>query len=1248
MRPASRGWVALLVAAGCAASSGGKEPAAGAARSQRARAPEASAAAFDDWLLRADAAAAATRFRSAAERDPLDPWAHLGEAMLAERSLDEPAEAEALRALLAAAPDHPLAPVAVRRLAEIGLGSPRLLERADAALAGELAASRLHGLAAYRARVARAVFAEVRGRSEEAARQRRDNGSVSAWSLAGPFGAYHALEFDEPFAPEKGPWLPRFERSGQAPVESRTLPAPDGAPSLDGEPLGGDVFYLASDLRLERGGGYLLALGSSVSMKAFLDGEPMGERRAFEGWPATVQVVPVALPPGTHRLLVKLTRGHARATFAVSLARKDGAPSDAAWTAAAGGGGPVRAGHPPSPLLPARALSDALAPEAGPALARLVAARDRIDVDRQASIALLDEAQAMLPRAAPVRSARAAAVVGDPSQADRTAHARAEADWREALRIDPGDAATRVALAELALSGDRLDDAQALLSGLSDGAARRPAAMLLRSRLLSARSFSEAAEALALEAWQRDGSCAGASLVLEMASRRDALTREDESAAALAACPGGKERLAEHLRIRGDLGGAERAWSEVARASPAREDARLALARVLVAEGRPDAAAAELEGLSRVWPRDPRLLRRLAEVLELAGHPSAARAARERALALDGSDLTLRRALALEDGTEVLAALAEDGPKTMRAYEADGKRPPTSAALVLDAAAVETYPDGSHTERVHQVIQVLDTKGVEKWGEVEVPGGAALLQLKTWKRDGRVLEAEDPGGDKRTLSAAGLEPGDYLEVEWMRGRSTRGPAVPGWSADPFFFKGEDLPFFHSTYAVAGPAGTLEVDARHRDAPRVVREGDRDVVRADAWRVPAEVPEPDSPSMTEFFPMVQVGSGAGLEAAALAAADVFADRLRRSQEIEALAASVALPEGAAKPLSGEVLLRAAYDRVMEKVEGSGSLADQAAHVVSRGRGSRTLALLALLKALGIPARLVLVRPFYADPASFRFPRLDLYSQAVIRARVDGRTFCLDPSVRWAPFGLIPSAARGVDGLALPGPGEPLEAVRTPADAGEDRYEVELKISLHPDGSALLEGSERFTGFDAAGAKAALEQVDARGRRQVVEHGLARTFRGLALETLEFEGERRTGEPLVIRYRARVPGLARASEGRLLVDAVPFPARLGARFAQLGTREAPLLIAADERAAVRVVVVPPQGLVPEPQKAREVAGAQGRYRREERVVDGALVRQDRIELSRARVAVADYAAFARFATEVDEAQAVPMDVGAAPGQ
>ncbi len=1190
---------------------------------------------FDAWLRGGDPAAAAARFRADALRDRRDPWPHLGEAMLAERSLDEEAEVEALLALVADAPSHPLATVALRRLGEVSLSNPTLADRVDARLAAALDAGGLPGLAAYRARVVRAAVAEMRGDLPAAARLRAGNGAAVAWSLAGPFGAFHALDLARPFPPEQGAWPP---------PGARDLPAPDGAVSLDGEVVPGDVWYLAADVTLARGGAYLLATGTTASARILVDGKPVAERRAWAGWPPAVQVGRISLGPGTHRVLVKLTRGGGRANLALALAREDGSPADVAWSPARTPGPAAVAGEPPATILGARALAGLLEPEAGPVLSRLVAARDRMENDRQAAVALLDEAAALAPTAAPVRAARGEALVGDATLAERTARARAEADWKEAARLDPADAATRLLLADAALGSGRTDDAEILLGSLPEKAQARNRARLSRARLLVARSWPEAAEALALEA-TRTGSCAGASILAEMASRRDAVALEDEAVQALGRCPGGPERLADHRRERGDLAGAAAAWTAIARAGPARIDARSSLVRVLVARGDLAAAAAEMEDLSRIWPNDPRLWKRLAELVELAGRGEEARAARERSLALDGSDLALRRALALEGGREVLDDLAVDGPATIRAYEAARIPPSTSASLVLDAAAVEAWPDGSATERTHQVIHVHDARGVEKWGEVEVPPGATFLRLQTRKHDGRVLEPESHGGDKRTLSAAGLEPGDYLELEWIRSRPARGPAIPGWISDPFFFRGEELPFFLSTYAVAAPRGRLQLDAKHMPEPPVVQEGGRDVMRAEAHRAAPLVPEPGAPGISEYVPMVMAGYGDGIDGAALTVADAFLERIRGSREIDALARSLRYPSGR-PPRSGEELLRAAHAAVMERIDANGPITDQASHVLSRSRGNRTLLLAALLEAAGVPVRLALVRPFYTDPQPWRFPRLDLYGVPVLRVETEGRVHWIDPSVRWAPFGALPPSAWDAEVLVLPHPGEALRRERTPPGPGPDRSDVVVRIALDADGDARIEGVETYSGFEGAGAKLALEPLDATSRRRAVEQSLSRGFRSLLLEEVAFEGERQVGTPLVIRWKARVSGLARPSGGRTAIDDTPYPARLGARFAPLASRESPLLIGVDERSSLRIEVTPPPGAQPAPGAPVRLEAPQGSYARTETVEGGKLVREDRLLLRRARVSPDEYPAFARFTAAVDEAQGLPMDVGPAP--
>ncbi len=1214
------------------------------AESESASARDLAAGGFHAWLYRDDATAAAVRFAAALKRDPRDPWARLGAAWAARRVLDDAAESDHLLALATGAPSHPLARVALRRLGELAELAPPLAQAVESGLAPALAAGKLRGLAAYRARVARAASAEARGDYELAARVRAENGAVTAWTLVGPCGAYHALDMDRPFPPESGA-LRCNAPPGISAVEARELSFPEGTAALDGEPATGDIYYLVADVRIARGGRYIVAVGSTAALEASLEGEPLAERRSFETFPPLVQFVPRELRAGSYRLLLKMGRGASAASAAAAFAREDGAPSDAIASAATGERSfarPARSRRLPETTGTALQLEQVLEPEAGPVLARLVAARDQVDGNREAAKVLLDEAAALLPQATPILAAVGDARRDDPTLADRVARARAEAAYDQALARDPGDAEVRLSRAELMRAGERSEDAQALLASLPEPQASQPRALLMRARVAWARGFAEGAERLATEARRRGGHCQALEILYELSTRRDALARSDELAQALAFCPGGRERLAGHRRLRGDAAGAVAALAPLVGFFPARVDLRLTLARALVARGDPRAAAEEVGAVARLWPRDARLEKRRAELLELAGDAAAARRARERALRLDGTDLGLRRALALEDGREILAEYAEDGREAIRAWKGKGLRPQTSSAFVLDTAAVLANPDGSSTERIHQVIQVLDQRGVERWGEVGLPPGAQVLELRTLKADGRVLEPED-GGEKRTFSLPGLEPGDCVEYEYLHASAPRGPAVPGFSADPFFFRVEGSPMFRSSYVVAAPAGIgLQVDAHHMESPQIKMEGDREVLRVVRTEVPALVDEPSDPGGQEYLPFLQVGTGAGGEALQSALGDAFVERTRPTVEVATLARSIARPaEG--PPPSGEARVRAAYEKVNEVIEGQGgSWAESASQVLSRGRGSRTVLLKAVYRVLGIQARLALVRLFTSDPSPYRFPRPDLYGHAVLRVQDGGKTYWLDPSTRYTPFGQLAAAARGAEVLVLPEPGEAPEVSRTPDDDGPDGRQVNLVGTLGSGGDAVIEGVERYLGFEGAVARAMVERLDAQARRQIAEQSLTRSFRGLTLDSLEIEGERRMDEPLVLRWRVRVPQLARMEAGRAVVDATPFPVQLGARYATLAARETPLLIGSTERFALHVELALPPGLHAAGEN-REVLTEFGSYRRFEREEGGRLVRDDRFELRRSRIAPGGYPAFARFAKSVDEAQEAPLVLG-----
>ncbi len=1196
---------------------------------------------FEAWLERGDVASAEGGFRAAVEDDAADPWGRLGLALLARRSLDSSAELSHLLAVVGAVPDGAVALVALERLAELARTGPDADRAIEAGLAELASAGRLRGVAAFRARVARISAAESSGDADAVARLRQEYGAATEWTVVGPFSPLPVIDFDAELPTDRGqlpaeaPVLP-----GAPPAPARRIPTPDGLLTLPGDPGDDGLTLMASDVRLSSGGRYLLVLWTQGSAKVQLDGAPVAERRAFQREEALTQVRELELSPGLHRLVARFAPEGQGTSIAVGLARADGQPSDAAWTAPAPGAFPpsVAGELPPQPWT-AASLSRALERGGGPVVARWLAARAIVRMDWEGAKALLVEAAARAPAAGPVRTALADALLDDPTLDPQVARSRGEAELRRALARDPADGEARLTLSSLLRQSDRAADAEVLLADLPAVVADRPAARVERAAVARARGAPELADALATLA-SAEGSCEARELVYESAVARDAVAQVDALARELLTCPNGRDRLVRHLERHGEPAAALEAAAPIARARPSSMEAALTRAGLHLASRDVAGALRELEGVAAFWPGSARLWKRIGNVRELAGDLAGARAARERALAADGSDLALRRALALEDGREVLDELREDGDAAIRAYEGAGGSGDTSTALVLDASAQLFHPGGAVTDRTHQIIHVLDQHGVDKYGDVRLPPGAELLALRTRKRDGKTFEP-DGGRAKGSISLAGLEPGDYVEVEYLR--ASRG-AIDGYAAEPFYFQDEGERLVRSTYVVSAPAALgLVVDAHRMDAPPLERTGDRVTLRALRVDVPGLVAEPGAPRLGDVLPFVQVGYGGGREVLHRRMANAVAPRTRQTVELAAFAREIR--DAAGKGAGPEAIARAAWSQVAARVMGtSGSLGTDASEILSRGRGSRPLLLKAVLDALGVEAHLALVRTFEADPAVHRFPGHALYGQTLLRIRADGRDLWVDPDERAAPFGSLPPSALDAEAMVLAAPGEQLEVARTPARAAvPSRRATTLRVSVEPSGGAAVEVTDRYSGYSAGMIRGALERFDAATRRRVFEEAVSAAFRGGTLEALELAGaEEREGD-LTISYRAHVPDFARRDGGGLVVESPIMPARLGETFIRLAERKLPLLVPPQDPLVQRTEIVPPDGLALHAAAASTLSSRWGSFKRAERMEGRTLVREEEVALLPARVAPADYPDFARFVTEVDRVQSAPLRIG-----
>ncbi|HEX8704527.1 MAG TPA: tetratricopeptide repeat protein, partial [Myxococcaceae bacterium] len=1135
----SRGFFALLallagLTAGCPRRSPSAtdtlEEAAAQAKNGGGEARTLALAGFHAFLVAGDMEGARTRFDAAIAKEPGDPYALMGQHLLARRVAAMDRALSAVLELVGRAPNHPLAVPAARYILDQVGTSPEMDETIlkgvqrglDAGATGEVA-QLLRG--------SRMGVFLVRGERQPMAEAVREIGSASVATLVGPFSPHHVVSFDELTPPEQTGSLAGPFTGLNGPLTPRTLNSPDGRHRLEGEPNEADMYLLAFDAEVAQEGVYLARAVSSSSHKIWVNGEVLLERRAFTLLQPTITGRAIRLPAGKHRFIVKLTKDGSTGNISFSLPRADGRPSDVRFTAATGpapswSGGVSVVEQVPLFFPSAKHLADALEEEAGGLLANFLAIRDGMGRDHDGSSRLMME---LSERQTPALMAlRAELSVLDRAVPTKVSRGRATRDLDALLAKDPGNVAAQLLRAELALGDNQATTALEVLKKAQEhvGTGSYPFHLLKARTEIALEVDAQAEESLTAALAIQPRLCEALGLRYSLARRRDATKAMDERITGVSGCPGALNRVAEHARQRGDMAAATKAYEELLARDPGNVSIGATLASLYASQRRYEEAGTTLRELMKLWPRAAFLWKRLADVREYAGDTQGALALREQALAIDGNDLSLRRAVErAKTGKEVLQDYAIDGKAAIAAYEAAPGDENSAAAYVLDAAAVQVFPKGGVlVNRIHTIQKAVQQGGIQEIAEVNIPTGAQVLALRTIKKDGTVLEPEAIEG-KEAISLPGVNVGDYVEVEYLLLEGSKAPGQPGFTAAPFYFQVTDMPNHRAVYTVVAPKGTgMRVDAHNMQAPPPpVTKGDWEIFTHEARRVPAHIPEPDVPwSNNEFLPFVIVGTGPmGNDQMIAVYSDAYYDKSRRSAEIEAFARKVT--EGK----KGIEAVQALHSAVMKRFPGRDvGLAQSAISSIAQDRGSRLMMMKAGLESLGMTTRIAVIRPFTSDPAPYLFAADTLLAYPALRIQVsESETIWVDTSIRFGPFGRLPETALGgFPGYLLAEPGRPSEKLQTPPWEEPPAKKVRLMLELKADGTLTGQGEEVYSGFEGANLADAFEALSAESRQQALQNAVARYFGGADLTMVKLDHPEEVGAPFTLRYEFKVPRFA----------------------------------------------------------------------------------------------------------------------------
>jgi hypothetical protein len=917
-------------------------------------------------------------------------------------------------------------------------------------------------------------------------------GLLTRWSISGPFGRFSNLDFERPWPPEAALTPGSDYRSLVAELfwfRDGTIKLPDyfAAPG---------VFYAAADVEISNDSALRLEVFAAGPYKVFVDGRPLLLRNPPYVSFAGLSSVPLHLAPGKRRILLKFTTDSV--PLRVALRAETAAPRLSTVSAA------IR------PLENyTRALLDYLRGD----FAGMARVLDSGAYRHGAASLYL---HALLQSAMEQHSSRTAAA------------------WEALAEAQPSALLARTSALEAATASGRAENAAVQASE----AAGRQAASLARRNpqsetavhlafgLLRAKPIE--AENLLARLLELRPSCAHLSAALKFYNSEGELNNAQRAEQQLAGCAPGALDYARALSDSGRHAAAASILQQLIAANPLDRAARRLLVEELLLDNQQGAAQQEARELHQIAPNS-------AEFGRLADDP---------ALALDTSS---PRAEGFAGRDEFYVPDRRDGLKIARApIRREFAR--GSAVILLSDKAIQFQRDGSISVYVHQVTRLLNKDGIGAYGEVTLPPGAEVLELRTIKVSGQTAEPE-LAVETSTISMPALEPGDSIEEEFV----SRYPRWDQWpeSATSFEFGSFAAPVLSSRLIVLTAPGLdiLISEKNGAPAPRTEKSNGR-VVRIWAREnIPQTATESFLPR-DGLLPTITV-AGPGLTL------DALHDQLISSTRIGPRAAIAAL--GIHLPAAGTESEKAKllYSFVTRKIESSGSdwTANTADDTLLNSRGSRTLALLALARASGLKAGLVLAHPisYECQPHSdFR-----CYTAPLVRLWPGGETVDVDAESDGLPFGAVPPGLESRSAVLVPlAPGKKPEIVALITKPLREKTLAEGELWLNSEGDLAARVHVRLGAVRAQEVRNRLRAIGACERQAFFEQLAGRIIPdgtdvvGLVLHENDPE------QPLELTLHWVVPRFISLHTGVAEIDQLAPALGLRSTYVKAATRRFPL--------------------------------------------------------------------------------------------
>ncbi|HEU5452211.1 MAG TPA: DUF3857 domain-containing protein [Terriglobales bacterium] len=829
------------------------------------------------------------------------------------------------------------------------------------------------------------------------------------------------------------------------------------------------VLYAASTAEVPRAGNWYLRVESPGTIEVFVDG--VSRVRKDDRFQASSEIAwrAIRLSAGEHRVLVKFLAS--AAPFRVAVL-------------------PAHAAQPQRSQPPI-----AYAPEA----AYLAAAQKFWDGDTSGALEALQ----------PLHGALADFLAANSWAHESENSAEGTNRLRSVVRLAPSAAAAEFELASTAFAAGRNDEAvRALKHVLAERPSFAPAQELM-AEMAQKLNWRDAVETAFDAELRLHPSCQALQNADKFFAAQDQFERAAEVEAQLQGCAPGSTSYLEALAAQGRHGDAAQAAAALVAAHPLDRGAREWLVRELALSGDTSAAQKAARELAAVAPNSARY--------------ASVASAEDPAAVLDDAS-----AADLAEANPFYQPWRRDGVG-MAVQTFKRKFSGGPAVTLLDDSVARLNDDDSISLYVHTVTRVLNRDGIERYGEAEIPQGAELLELRTIKPDGSVAEPELTQ-NKTTISMPGLAPEDAIDVEYvvrLEGGVTAHPETFSHTFGSF-----KAPILYSRFVVLTKQ-PLQIESEG-DAPAVAEES-WNGLRAMVWEqddIPQSLSEVALPQ-AEVQPSVRVLPV--LERGWAEVRDRYRDQMVDAARIGSRVRQTAqqITRSAANS-SQETTARALYRWVMTNLRDSNTGigdAPAAEDTLAARSGDRTIVLLALARAAGLDADLLLARnPGTQQP---RAAAIDAYTRPLALFHLPGRDLAVDAEVDGLGFGALSPGVETADALLVPLASEHPSAAEVAELQQPDIVPVPVSTAISEQSVASADVRVESNGDLSADVHIVLGSWRASQMRSILDatepgqrgdfflQMAARIFPGTTQATGEVKHERDTDHALEIDLHCRAP-------------------------------------------------------------------------------------------------------------------------------